>query len=810
MRMSSRRIFLLLHMRGDRSRRYRGILILFVSSALVALVTWFTPGLSATSLNLLFRLRGALPPPGDIVIVTIDDESLRRYGQWPWRRSVLADALDRLTEARAVGLDVIYAEPTSPEEDGRLAASIARNGRVVLPAQLYEAPASVVWVRPLPEMARSARALGHAHVALGVDGVARSIQLSKADNRGERLWAFGLEVLRVAEGIGADDFEEGAGWLRFGAFRVPVQDESEGGAAIPGVSILRQNEAAINYAGPAGSFSQWSMADLLAGAIPSAAFAGKIVLIGVTAQSLGDTRVVPFMQFNANGRQGGLEMPGVEIHANAIHTLRGGLSLRSLPDALVFLSALAVMLCATLTVRRLDGWRQVSLLALLLLAILGGSYLAFSRFQLIPPLVPMLTGFGVVVPLLLNRALMASRELDRKLAALVASQQGFLVGDEEAASDAPLLSLSSALPRGLAWKLRAVDDLTTRLVARMSFIDRILTSMGEGVLVADLSGRIVFANQEAMRIFGCRDREMIGAWFDEFLTARGGLAAAPARAAIEEALAGRLGQLEFEVAEPQYYSLLLSALVAPPDAPLGVVALISDVTRRVEMDRLKTETLQLVSHELRTPLTSIRGLSDVLLKFPVPPEQSREMLDTIHAEAVRLGEMLNRYLDLTRLESGAQPLHLASVSCRRLIDECAQHHAVQAAERRIRLRTEVAPDLPSLQADDLLLRQAVGNLIGNAIKYSPPETDVTLAAESAPGGIAIHVRDQGFGVPPEAREKIFEKFYRLERDANSPIVGAGLGLPLVKEIAERHGGRLSLDCPPAGGSIFTLYLPLSI
>ncbi|MDX2031537.1 MAG: CHASE2 domain-containing protein [Blastocatellia bacterium] len=792
-------------------------MILLVSSALVALVTWFAPGLSAASLNLLFRLRGPLPAPTDVTIVAIDDESLRRIGQWPWPRSVIADALDRLTEAGAggVGLDIIYAEPTNAEEDQRLAASIARSGRVVLPAQLYEtfsansAPA-INWLRPLPAIARAARALGHAHVAPGVDGMARSVQLSKADDRGDRLWAFGMEVVRVAEGIGDADLEERAGLLRFGGHRVPVLDE-EVRDSIPGVLFVRPNETIINYAGPTRSFAHYSMADLLEGKIPSAALAGRIVLIGATAPSLGDTRVAPFMHFSAGGEQGGQEMPGVEIHANLIHTIRGRLSLRSLPEEGAFLLAIVVILCAMLTVRWLDGWRQVGLLALLLLAILAGSFLAFSRYHIIPPLVPMLTGFGVVVPLLLNRALAASRELDRKLAALVSSQQGFLTSAEgEDVSRQPSSALE--LPRSLAWKLRAVDDLTTRLVARMSFIDRILSSMGEGVLVSDLTGRILFANQEAMRIFGCRESDVIGAWFDQFLIERGRLEPTAARDAIGGALSGRVAQLEFEVAlaEPQYYSLLLSALVAQPDTAIGVVALISDISRRVEMDRLKTETLQLVSHELRTPLTSIRGLSDVLLKFPVAEEQSREMIDTIHAESVRLGEMLNRYLDLTRLESGAQALQLAPVPCGRLIDDCIHNLSVPAAERRIRLHAEVPPTIPPLQADGLLLRQAVSNLLGNAIKYSPPDTDVTIAAELQSGAVAIHVRDQGFGVPPEARDKIFQKFYRLERDASSPVVGAGLGLPLVKEIAERHGGRVTLQNGPAGGSIFTLYLPLSV
>nr|MDQ3013571.1 PAS domain-containing sensor histidine kinase [Acidobacteriota bacterium] len=496
------------------------------------------------------------------------------------------------------------------------------------------------------------------------------------------------------------------------------------------------------------------------------------------------------------------------------------------PDWITFVAALIVILLSAMTIRLMDGWRQIVILGLILLVIIAGSFLAFSHYLVVPPLAPMLTGFIAVIPLLLSRSLAASRELDFKLASLVSSQKGFLP-TEQSSSEFINSQLRLDLPQSLAWKLRAVDDLTSRLLARMNFINRILTSMGEGVLVTDLAGRIAFANREATQLFGCEQAEVIGAGFVDFLADRGATDRLKLQEAIAGAAHGQNVQLEFEIsrAEPRYYSLLLSALIphsemaistsiesletlVPPSGAIGVVALISDVTKRVELDRIKTETLQLVSHELRTPLTSIQGLSDVLLKFPVPADDSREMLSTIYAEAVRLGETINRYLDLTRLESGAQVLHLSPISCQQLIADCIRNLSVFAAERRIQLSPQISPNLPTFQADSQLLTQAVTNLLSNAIKYSPPNTEVTVAAELNHTGIQISVRDQGFGIPREAQGRIFEKFYRLERDANSEIVGTGLGLPLVKEIVEQHGGRITFESAPEAGSTFTIHLPL--
>jgi signal transduction histidine kinase len=831
-------------------------LILALSIALVVLVTWFAPTLSAASLNLLFRLRGALPAPDDVVILAIDDQSLHRVGQWPWPRSVMATVVDRLTQARArsIGLDIIYAEPSNDSEDRQLALALARNRRIVLPAQLYEtitaeSVTTVAWLRPLPLFAEAANSIGHAHVAPGVDGMARSLQLSKADDGAQRLWAFGMEVVRTAEQLAENDWAEAQGQLRFGSYTVPVTDEAVR-AALPGVAIIRPNEMLINYAGPTRTFQHYSIADLLDEKVPLSAFTNKLVLIGAVAQSMGDTRVVPFMHYStaaatanrsAKAQEGGQEMPGVEIHANIIHSLRGHLTLRPLPDWLNFGLALLVILGCALTIRWVDGWRQVVLLSLILLAIGAGSVMAFSRAHWIPPLVPMLTGFVAVIPLLLNRSLAASAELDQKLAALVSSQRGFLTSSTQSESDYLEREQALALPQSLDWKLRAVDDLTTRLLARMSFVNRILSSMGESVLVADLRGRIVFANQEAQQLFGCNEQLLIGAYFDEFLLARGKLDAAHLHEAIRGVLSGQHSQLEFEITSPvpRYCSLLLSALtlgthrfqrvdfatdaLLPTESRLvpnphagsgaypgiGVVALFSDITRRVELDRMKTETLQLVSHELRTPLTSIQGLSDVLLKFPVAADESRELIGTIHAESLRLSETINRYLDLTRLESGTQALHLVSVDCGELISVCLRNLTVLASERSITLTSKIEPDLPVIEADVQLLTQALNNLISNAIKYSPLNTVVIVLAEREPKGVALIVSDQGYGIPATAHERIFEKFYRLERDANSTTIGTGLGLPLVKEIIEQHGGRITFESLEGHGSKFTLHLPAS-
>jgi CHASE2 domain-containing sensor protein len=348
----------------------RILIIWLVSLAAVFVVSSFAPSLSNASINMLFRLRGEMPAPVDLVIVAIDDESLQQIGKYPWARSVIGEGLDKITAGKpqAVGIDVIYAEPSEPEDDERLAEAIKKNGRVILPAQLFEnvnetEQIEIVWLQPLPEIEAAAAGKGHAHAAPDVDGTLRSIQLTKSDDQGNRLWAFGLEILRVAEDVAPDDFEDKGQVLRFGSYNIrllPTETENEN---LAGIEVAHPSEMLINYIGPTKSFRHYSFSDVLSGEVPPEDFAGKIVLIGATSPTLGDAQVTPFMHYAASGeREGGQSMSGVEVHANVINTIKNHLWLQFLAEIWSYAIVLLIIFGTTLAVRWLDNWRQIAAL----------------------------------------------------------------------------------------------------------------------------------------------------------------------------------------------------------------------------------------------------------------------------------------------------------------------------------------------------------------------------------------------------------------------------------------------------------------
>lgn len=803
------------------------LIFFLISIILVGTINTFFPSLNLATQNMFFRVRGRLLPPDEIVILAIDDASLQQIGPWPWPRKVMAKVIDRLTalNPRAIGLDVIYAESGSYDDDHRLANSIAAAERVILPVQLYEVNYSqdssrIEWLTPLPILAKSAAALGHVHVSPGIDGTVRSLQVSKADNQARRHWAFGLEVVRISDRIPSENISETPGWLRVGSYQIPVAMEL-GGQLPSGVDAIRQNEMIINYAGAAGTFRTISLAAFLDGQVPSKIFNDHIVLIGATAQSMGDSRVAPFMHYGNDSIQGGQQMAGVEIHANIINTIRSRLFIRTMPDWGALLLSLTVLLLAANLILRLDGWKQVLALIILLFIILLGSYFCFSSYRILPPLIQMITAYAVIIPMLISRSLAVSRQLDMKLAALTRSQKDLLPESPASLPDLPSGLNTGRLPKSFDWKIRTVDALTAKILARMSFISRILSSMSEGVIVTDLSGEIIFTNKMVEHLLEVPENSLNGQTLIRLLESAGKVDLKLLQTAIRRAEDHQISDIEFTFPSPnpRYYSLSFSALVADTGTistvnlsgeVIGVVVLVSDISKRLELDRMKTETLQLVSHELRTPLNSIQGLSEVLLKFSVPPEESEALIATIYSESRRLGDTINRYLDLTRIESGVRTINPSSIDPRQLLNECLRQYTVAASQKVIRLILEIDHNLPPIVVDAKLMALALGNLIGNAIKYSPSGTSVTITAIQSIDGAIIGVRDEGDGIPEEAREHIFDKFYRLERDSTSDVVGSGLGLPMVKEIVERHGGRVTVHSTPSGGSEFLVFIPSTV
>lgn len=214
----------------------------------------------------------------------------------------------------------------------------------------------------------------------------------------------------------------------------------------------------------------------------------------------------------------------------------------------------------------------------------------------------------------------------------------------------------------------------------------------------------------------------------------------------------------------------------------------------------EAELLATVSHELRTPLASLLGFTELLLARDYPVETRRDYVGIVHAEAVRLTNLVNDFLDLQRLEAGILPATPVPVDLAPLLAEIGRVFVAPSPRHRLVLRL---PDhLPLVSGDPESLRQVIGNLLSNAVKYSPDGGPIEVGAIVEHTSVRVWVSDAGIGIPHEALTRLFSKFYRVENDERRRIGGTGLGLALVKRLVERYGGTVGVDTAPGRGSTF--------
>ena len=233
-----------------------------------------------------------------------------------------------------------------------------------------------------------------------------------------------------------------------------------------------------------------------------------------------------------------------------------------------------------------------------------------------------------------------------------------------------------------------------------------------------------------------------------------------------------------------------------------------DITQQAAGEASRGDFIAHVSHELRSPLTNIRAYTETLLSDMVlDAATQKEAFNVINEETGRLILLVNDVLDLSRMEVGSLKLNQDEVVMDRLVQQCVTDLRASASSKKITLQTNYHPKLPKLYADREKLSVVINNIITNAIKYTAENGTVFVETNIDDDFVYIKVSDTGFGIEPEHLDKIFQKFYRVDRQETADVQGTGLGLTISKEIVNLHGGDISVSSELNQGTEVTIKLP---
>lgn len=344
-------------------------------------------------------------------------------------------------------------------------------------------------------------------------------------------------------------------------------------------------------------------------------------------------------------------------------------------------------------------------------------------------------------------------------------------------------------------------------------VEAVIQHTADGIMIVGPDGRILDVNPALEDLLGMSRADLVGAPCAEILCRQGPEAPGDCpllRAGAEVTHTYQEHTLWSPLGRKVPVGVSYGYIRDKTGALVRLVAVIRDISRQRELDRLRSDFVSAVSHELRTPLSLIKGYAGTLLRedLALPPETQRRFLAQIDAAADRLQRLINDLFTVSRLEAGRLDLQPRPTDAGSLVRKVAEG-LQQVADQHIQVRLPLIPLQAHLDPDRIT--QVLDNLLGNAIKFSPPGGTIAVSATLEGDGDWLHiwVEDEGPGIPPQHLEHIFEKFYRVERGVVRKASGVGLGLHICKSIVEAHGGRIWAENRPEGGSAFHFRVPVA-
>ncbi|GAB4367551.1 MAG: ATP-binding protein [Spirochaetales bacterium] len=399
------------------------------------------------------------------------------------------------------------------------------------------------------------------------------------------------------------------------------------------------------------------------------------------------------------------------------------------------------------------------------------------------------------------------RKWERPLNKILRVAERYAQGDLE-----PKLAIEDPLELGilgdtLSWMATELKTRIDTIALQRNELEGILKGMSEAVLLLDEEGRIKRMNHAAESLAGSNGRECKGKPLFEVIPSKD-LERFVRTIRTSEGMEEQTLVFSSE-GKKRYLQVHGRLLPMVKKEEPNLLLVLNDVTRIKQLEEMRKDFVANVSHELRTPITSILGFVETLKEGALQdPVQAERFLSIIENQTLRLHSLIEDLLGLSRLEQSKTSIRKEWTTLSEIFQETQTLSQLKAEKKGILLCFHIREGTSkTIYVHPSLIVQALGNLVDNAIQYSDPGTEVKVTAFTSEGIVCMEVRDTGPGIPEGEQERIFERFYRIDKTRSRALGGTGLGLAIVKHIAQAHGGTVSLESSPGEGSTFTLRIP---
>ncbi len=730
----------------------------------------------------LFELRGPQPPDERLVVVAIDDASLRELGRFPWPRHYYSQLLDQVTRqgASVVAIAVLWSEPS--DDDAELAQALQRQGVTVL-AQAWDA--DNLPLLPVPELEQAAIATGHIMRREETDGLVRHITLLRGGQPALAVAALQAYSL-VAEPVARPNFDQLL-WL--------------------------------NWPGPAAEFNTYSFADVIQGRIPTTALQNKIVIAGATATGL-DPLVTPFDRNPPTS--------GVYLQATAMHNLLHNNALRPLGSHYLWLVLLLSAPGLSWLMARWNTSQQLAAIAGLCSSWGFLSLLLFQSHYWLPTAAPIGLFIATAALAALSDRLREDYLLRRQVTELWQEYHQDLLSHTHTTGVAWNPAPPLPRPRGAIPQVAQLADLAQQLGRSQAMQIAIARTLPVGLLAADADGLVWFCNPVAKQRFAIEvgspiQTAVVPHWLstDQWQTS------------LEQLKTGNTSRYSDLHRNNCWFDLSLQPLpvsvpfnLSPTSPPTpGILLLLEEITehkqaeaalqraktaalreaqRSAAASRAKGDFLAHMSHELRTPLNVILGFAQVMGHDQSLHLEHRNHLKIINRSGQHLLGLINDVLEMSKIEAGRIQLHETRFDLHHLLQDLDAMVQAKAKAKGLHLIIQTADDLPQyIATDEGKLRQILLNLVGNGIKFTETGS-VTVRVHplrSHPVTLVFEIEDTGIGIADEALDQLFQPFTQVNARDHSEA-GTGLGLAISRRFVRLMGGDITVQSTLGQGSQF--------